>query len=145
MPVRYLLAIITFLMAMPIAFAQSNVFVYPQRGQSSVQQAEDETACRTWAQQQQSSTASTPQGQAGPDGTRVRGAARGAAAGATIGAISGDAGKGAAIGAAGGGMAAGMRRRQQRRLEHDQQAQAKEDALNRAFAACMEARGYSVK
>lgn len=145
MSIRPLLIVFAFLIAAPTISAQSNVFVYPQKGQSAAQQAQDESECRTWAQQQQSANQAEPQGQAGPDGTRVRGAARGAAAGATIGAISGDAGKGAAIGAAGGGMAAGRRKRMARRAEQDQQAKAQQDSLNRAFAACMDARGYSVK
>jgi hypothetical protein len=69
------------------------------------------------------------------------GAARGAAAGAAVGAIAGDAGKGAAIGAAGGGMVG------RRRAIQGEQAQRTVEAssYDRAFAACMDARGYSVK
>ena len=96
-------------------------------------------------------------------GGRVRGAARGAAAGATIGAIAGDAGKGAAAGAAAGTMKGGMQQRQANAAtkqqaaantaaqQEQQQAQANAahaqnlDAFKRAFSACMDARGYSVK
>jgi hypothetical protein len=109
--------------------------------------------------QQKAAAANAPQAQ----GTRVRGAARGAAGGAAIGAIAGDAGKGAAIGAVGGTMRGGMKQRQANAASKQQAAQQtaaaqKEaesqaklahsegmDTFQRAFGACMDARGYSVK
>jgi len=96
-------------------------------------------------------------------GTRVRGAARGAAGGAAIGAIAGDAGKGAAIGSVAGTMKGGMAQRSanaqskqqaaaqtaaaQKKAEEELLRQHQEgmDTFQRAFAACMDARGYSVK
>jgi hypothetical protein len=96
-------------------------------------------------------------------GARVAGAARGAAGGAAIGAIAGSAGKGAGAGAVAGTMAGGAGQRsanaqsQQRAAaqakaqlekEHQQELQAHREGLDtfqRAFAACMDARGYSVK
>lgn len=96
-------------------------------------------------------------------GGRVKGAARGAAGGAAIGAIAGDAGKGAAAGAVAGTMRGGMQQRQanekskqqsaaqaaaaQKKAAADLQAQHQEgiDMFQRAFSACMDARGYSVK
>src|SRR5579864_2435719 len=87
-------------------------------------------------------------GACGRVGERVRGAARGAAGGAAIGAIAGDAGKGAAIGAVGGTMVGGSRARQnQRAAAANQQAQSQGaiDTFNRAYAACMEGRGYTIK
>ncbi|CAB3808719.1 hypothetical protein LMG28688_06830 [Paraburkholderia caffeinitolerans] len=65
-----------------------------------------------------------------------------------IGAIAGDAGKGAAIGAVGGTMVGGARARQnQRNAQANAQAQSQGamDTFNRAFAACMEGRGYTIK
>jgi hypothetical protein len=65
-----------------------------------------------------------------------------------IGAIAGDAGKGAAIGAVGGTVVGGSRaRRNQRAAQANSQAQTQGamDTFNRAFAACMEGRGYTVK
>jgi hypothetical protein len=56
-------------------------------------------------------------------------------------AIGGDAGKGAAAGAVVGGVAG---RRGSKVAQRGQQAEAS-DSFLRAFAACMEARGYSVK
>jgi hypothetical protein len=81
-------------------------------------------------------------------GERLRGAARGAASGAAIGAIAGDAGKGAAIGAVGGTMVGGARARNNRQAAADSsqaQVQGAMDTFNRAWSACMEGRGYSVK
>jgi hypothetical protein len=96
-------------------------------------------------------------------GTRVAGAARGAAGGAAIGAIAGDAGKGAGAGAVAGTMRGGMQQRQANAASQKQAAaqtaakqQKEEEALKaahaqgldtfqRAFEACMDARGYSVK
>jgi hypothetical protein len=100
-----------------------------------------------------------------PQGGVVRGGARGAAGGAAIGAIAGNAGKGAAIGAATGGAVGGIRQRRnaqsqaaaqqqayQEEAASNQQAsqqeaadQQKIDAYNRAFSACMEGKGYTVK
>jgi len=96
-------------------------------------------------------------------GARVAGAARGAAGGAAIGATAGGAGKGAGAGAVAGTMRGGATQRaanaqeQQKapaqakaklEKEHEQELLAHKEGLDtfqRAFAACMDARGYSVK
>jgi hypothetical protein len=96
-------------------------------------------------------------------GGRAAGAARGAAGGAAIGAIAGSAGKGAGAGAVAGTMSGGAAQRsanaqaQQRAAaqakakldkEHEQDMLAHKEGLDsfqRAFAPCMDARGYSVK
>jgi hypothetical protein len=96
-------------------------------------------------------------------GGRARGAARGAAGGAAIGAIAGDAGKGAAAGAVAGTMRGGAAQRSANAQSKQQAAtqtaaaqkkaeeemlrnhQAGIDTFQRAFAACMDARNYSVK
>jgi Glycine-zipper domain len=98
-----------------------------------------------------------------PKGGGVKGAAGGAAGGAVIGAIAGDAGTGAAIGATTGAVV-GRRRQKKAEKAAKQQAEAQaeaarkeqaeaaekrtaeiKDAQRKAFSACMEARGYSVK
>jgi uncharacterized protein YcfJ len=91
----------------------------------------------------------------GPDGSMLRGAVGGAALGAVGGAIGGDAGKGAAIGAGVGALFGGFRR--MREVEEQQQLQASYQAqqqsamaegrsnYDRAFAACMSGRGYTVR
>jgi hypothetical protein len=119
-------------------------FVYPQKGQTPEQQQKDEYECYQWAKSQSGVDPGAPA--AGPDRSqRMRGtaggAARGAAGGALIGAIAGDAGKGAAIGAAVGGV-----RGRRGAIQREQQGQAAQaNSYDRAFAACMEGRGYTVK
>jgi hypothetical protein len=119
----------------------SGPFVYPQKGQSQAQTDQDHAACDRWARQQTGidPNALPPSGRRG--GKIVGGAAKGAAAGAAVGAIAGDAGTGAGAGAVVGGLAG------RRRAKQDEQAAASEQqsAYTRAFSACMEGRGYTVR
>lgn len=120
--------------------APAQMYVYPAKGQSQQQQDIDTAECKRWAQSQ------APTGPSGPDrGARAAGAlggaARGAAVGAAVGAIAGDAGKGAGAGAVLGGVGG---RRGAINRERGQEAAAV-DSYARAFGACMEARGYSVR
>jgi hypothetical protein len=146
------------LAALGIAFgaiAQSKPIAYPAKGQSATQQQQDDGYCYSWAKSNTgidpaavSSAPPPPSGPAVGGGERVGGAARGAAGGAVIGAIAGDAGKGAAVGAAAGTMVGGSRARQnQRNAQANAQAQSQGaiDTYYRAYAACMEGRGYSIK
>jgi hypothetical protein len=140
----------------------SDVFIYPNKGQSQKQQDKDKYECYDWAKKQtgfdpmaQPKATAPPPAQEAPEGGVVRGAGRGALGGLAIGAIAGDAGKGAAIGAASGALIGGMRRRDQARREEQEQEQwANQQAsnyehqrsnYNRAFSSCMEGRGYTVK
>lgn len=116
-------------------------YVYPTRGQSPQQQQQDQGQCQQWAMQQTGPPPPPPSSGGGQVG---RTAARGAAVGAVGGAIGGDAGKGAAAGAAAGALVGGMRRRDERRQAEAVQTQAS-DNYARAFAACLEGRGYTVK
>lgn len=147
-------AVILAIMASTPAFAQ--LVIYPAKGQSPQQQQKDEGECYAWAKgqtgfdpAQYSQPVPPPQQPVG--GERVAGAARGAVGGAIIGGIAGDAGKGAAIGAVAGTMVGGARQRQkqaanQQATAQQQQAQgAKQQEFQRAFAACFEGRGYTVK
>ena len=146
------------------ALAAGAPFVYPERGQSQQQQQQDRGQCYAWASQQTGFDPATARVNAPPpppnqqvvgSGAMAGGAMRGAALGAVGGAIGGDAGKGAAIGAATGALLGGMRRRQEIQYEQNAyqnqvaqqqgaiaQAQANYD---RAFAACMAGRGYTVR
>lgn len=131
------------------------VVIYPAKGQPAAQQNGDEGECYAWAKQQTGidpvAVAQAPTKQEGPavgGGERVAGAAGGALGGLAIGAIAGDAGKGAGIGAVVGAMAGGRQARQNKKAKEQQAAQAKGATLqhfNKAFGACMEARGYVVK
>jgi hypothetical protein len=128
--------------------------VYPAKGQSAQQQGRDDGECYAWAKQNtgidpaylgQPAQASGP---ATGGGERVSGAARGAVGGLAIGAIAGDAGQGAAIGAVVGTMAGGRRARQNQEAQN-QQAQAQHqqqiNTFYRAYGACMEGRGYTIR
>ncbi len=134
------------------------LYAFPAKGQSKQKQKEDEFECYKWGMEQSGidplnlpKVEAAPK-QTGPTGGAVKGAARGAAAGVAIGAIAGDAGKGAAIGAAAGGMA-GRRAGKQGQAAANQQSQA--DAANKeqelknsfvkAFSACLEGKGYTIK
>jgi hypothetical protein len=137
---RCLLAIaFSALMGSAAVFAQTQpkVFVSPNKGQSQDQQQKDTADCQQWATQQ---VPPTPAGGRHARGA-VGGAARGAAAGAAVGAIAGDAGTGAGAGAVVGGVAG---RRRSKREQQEAQAASQNDWA-RAFSACMESRGYSVK
>jgi hypothetical protein len=133
------------------AIAQSDIMVYPAKGQSNEQLSKDRYECHTWAVQQSGfdpSNAQATQAKSQPQqrGEVLRGGARGAAAGAAIGAIAGDAGKGAAIGAAAGGLKRGFQQRDNNRNAQNQPAAPApgQDAYNRAIGACLSGRGYSV-
>ena len=149
------LTIVALALSGHLASAQQAPIAYPNAGQTTQQQAQDEADCRNIATQATGvSPYDTPPeyysgGTSG--GGAVRGAARGAALGAVGGAIAGDAGKGAAIGAAVGGTAGVMRKNRERRQQAqvDQQAanayQADLAKYNQSFAACMSSRNYVMR
>ncbi len=131
----------------------SDLYVYPSKGQTQEQTDRDKSDCYLWAKQQTGfDPMDAPPSQASTQsGGTVQGAARGALVGVAVGAIAGDAGKGAAIGAASGGLLGGMR---QRDVNQQRQNQAQQQSANyaqqrsnfeRAYAGCLEGRGYSVK
>jgi hypothetical protein len=129
-------------MTIPQAIAQQP-YAYPNKGQTPDQQNRDQGECTNWAIQQ--SGYNPNQGSAPPpSGGVARGAVGGAAIGAIGGAIGGDAGKGAAIGAGAGALFGGIRQHRQREQQASQQQQAGA-AYARAYGACMEGRGYTVK
>ena len=136
--------------------AWAEVFAYPKKGQTQQQFEKDQFECHKWAKDQTGVDPAKPQQAAAPpppqQGGAVKGAARGAAAGALIGAAAGDAGKGAAVGAAVGGVGGRAKQNQQNQQaaqasqqqaqSQQQQAQAQYD---KAYAVCLEGRGYQVK
>jgi len=157
----------TALMFFTILFAGSalaqELIVFPAKGQSEDQMEKDKFECYSWGKKQTGfdpmvipkATAPPPQQQA-KSGGAVRGAAGGAIVGAAIGKITDNSSSdGAKYGAAAGGLTGGMRQSRQKRS--DQQAQTqweKEQAnnymknrnnYNRAYGACLEGKGYTVK
>lgn len=136
--------------------AALGLIVYPASGQDAAKQGQDEGECYTWAGQQTGIDPTAP-GPAvvvaePPKGGTVKGAAGGAVVGTAIGAIAGETGEGAAIGAVAG---AARGRRQQKKAEKQAHAQAQQTAkaqemqtketFKKAWGACLEGRGYSVK
>jgi hypothetical protein len=146
--------------------------VFPAKGQTPQQQAQDEGECYAWSKGQTGvdpmaapAAAAQPAAQTAPkapaaDGSRLRGAARGAAAGAVIGEVADDdAGKGAAIGATAGVVAGGRQSRKNQQAAAEQAAQQQQqatqqtqaanqqqlDLFKKGFAACLEPKGYTVK
>jgi hypothetical protein len=137
------------------AAATAQSFVYPAKGQSANQQQKDEGACHTWAVQQSkydpANPPAPPATAAAPTtatGTTPGAGLRGAARGAVVGGILGDSGAGAAAGAV---AARGQSRRQnaaatqQQQQAATQQSQAGMASYQKARAACLEGRGYTVK
>lgn len=148
------------LLAPGISFAQDPI-IYPAKGQDGQQTEKDKFECYGWAKDQtgfdpmktpQTSTPPPTQtAQSGRGGSVVRGAAVGGLAGS----MGGEFGKGAAVGAAAGLVGGGMRQRRQageQQAKQDQWTQQEannysqqRNGYNRAFSACMEGRGYTVK
>lgn len=132
--------------------------VFPAKNQTAEVRQQDENVCYAWAKENTgfdplaafSAALSTPEREA-PKGSVAKGAAGGAAAGAAIGAVAGDAGKGAAVGATAGAIRGRMARKMADRkskeaeAQAEQQTTAKMDGFRKAFGACMEAKGYTVK
>ena len=130
------------------------LMIFPNDNQSADQQEQDKFACYNWAKGESdfdpmappTATEPAPQKEA-----QKGGVGRGAVRGAAVGAIAGDAGKGAAAGAAVGG----MRRQDQKRKEQQQRQQweqeqqqiyaEKRNRYNRAYAACLEGKNYTVR
>ncbi len=169
-PLPVLLSTLSAILLASTAMAQSDLLIYPAKGQSPEQQARDSSECSAWATQQTQFDPTTPApvytpptGQANTQqrGGAVRGAAGGAALGAIGGAIGGDAGQGAAVGAGVGAGAGAIRQRRGNRAaaEANTQSQANADAAyqqaladynakrerhKQATATCLQGRGYTV-
>jgi len=172
---KQLLTITTlvFLSQAGLVVAQQPI-IYPGKGQSEQQMEKDKFECYSWAKKQTNYDPMNPpklkdleakarqqaqgQQQAQTESSAVgRGVSSGIVRGAIIGeVVSDDPGKGAAI----GGFVGGIRGAQRAEQQKSAQAQAQEQAIkqsaqtelnsmrntyNRAHAACLEGRGYTVK
>jgi hypothetical protein len=129
--------------------AGAEVYVYPEKGQSADRQSRDKYECHQWAARQTGFDPTTAQASpsSAPTTGPLRGAGRGAAVGAIGGAIGGNAGAGAAAGAAAGALFGGMRRAAQEQSAAQQQSTNSQAnaQYDRALAACLSGRGYTVK
>lgn len=139
------------------------IIVFPAQGQSDEQMEQDKFACYTWAKKESDfdpmalPTASAPP----PKKKETKaGAGRGAVGGALLGAglgkiTGGSAKKGAVVGGVGGAVVGGSRKaateeenkkaKEQWANEQGAEYMQKRNHYNRAFAACMEGKGYTVK
>ena len=151
---RYIPGIVLILCLFSTSASGQEPIIYPAKGQGQDRMDKDKYECYSWAKTQTGFDPMQPPAQAQASSGKaspLRGAAGGAALGAVGGAIGGSAGKGAAVGAAAGGLFGGVRMRHEKQQEASaQQAQTAaytqgRDGYNRAFGACMEGRGYTVK
>ena len=141
--------------------ASLGLFVYPGEGQPIEQLVVDENECHQWAQQTSGVDPNNPMAgvraeapqQQSPGSSAARGALRGAARGALIGEVTdNDRSEYAAAGAL-AGAARGARAQQMRNQQGQQQAQAEAEAqaaerletFKKAYSACMEGRGFTVR
>jgi hypothetical protein len=149
------------LVTLPTAPYAQDLMIYPAQGQSDQQQDKDKFECYGFAKQQSGfdpmalPTTTAPPAKEAPQGGVGRGAVTGGLGGALVGAIAGDTKKGAKIGAVSGGLLGGARSSEQRRREEHnrqqweqremQQYSQNRNNYNRAYAACLEGRGYTVR
>lgn len=148
---------VTVLLAGSILQAQE-LYIYPAQGQSQDQMDKDKFECYNWAKNDTgfdpmalpTTTTAPPSGQ-----KKSGGVAKGALGGAALGAIIGDSSKSAKRGAVAGGLIGGVRQSSHNR-QTDQQRQQWEQQetsryasnrsnYNRAYSACLEGRGYTVR
>jgi uncharacterized protein YcfJ len=143
-----------FIMATATVFA--DLIIYPAKNQSKEQQYIDKGECRDWAIKE---TGINPDDvknvssnvNANAEGTGVKGAATGALVGGAVGSLDGNFGKGAAAGAiVGGAVGVISRHRKERKAKatSEQIERQKKELLekyNKAYSACLEAKGYTVK
>ena len=134
-----------------------DLIVFPADGQDAEQQGKDEYECYGWAKNQSgfdpmalpTATEAPPEQEA-----QKGGVGRGAVGGAAVGAIVGGS-DGAKTGAAAGAVVGGARRNRQRQGEAQKQANWEQEQsqqyaaartnYNRAYGACLEGKGYTVK
>ena len=134
------------------------LMIFPNADQTAEQQEQDKFACYNWAKGESgfdpmappTATEPPPQEEA-PKG----GAGKGLVRGAAVGGIVGDSSKSAKRGAAAGAAVGGMRRQDQKKKEAAARQQWEQDQqriyaenrnrYNRAYAACLEGKNYTVR
>jgi hypothetical protein len=162
---------ILIILLIPALFAGNAIaqefIVFPAQGQSEEQMEKDKFECYSWAKGQtgfdpmQMPTVSEPpppKSDRSVAGTAAKGGATGAALGGVIGGIadgSSGARRGLAIGALSGGALGGMRSSRQNRQAEQQRKQWEQQQVNqymqqrntynRAYSACLEGKGYTVR
>jgi hypothetical protein len=151
--------------AQPGSAASLGLYVFPAKSQTPEQQSQDEQACYAWAKGQSgidpaavkanpdsAAKAAGAKADTATQGAAIKGAAAGAVGGAVVGGIAGDAGTGAGVGAV-VGVAKGRKAKKQAKAQAEQQAAEQNkawaagqiDTFKKAFSACVEGKGYTVK
>ena len=134
------------------------LYIYPAKGQSAEQQEKDKYECYSWAKNDTGfDPMALPTTSSAPPKSQKKsgGAVAGALGGAVLGGILGDSGKSAKRGAVAGGLIGGVRqsgkntRTEQKRSDWERKESANyannRNNYNRAYSACLEGRGYTVK
>ncbi len=134
------------------------LMIFPNDGQSAEQQEPDKFACYSWAKGESGFDPMAPPTATEPppqEGAQKGGAGRGMVRGAAVGGIVGDSSKSAKRGAAAGAAVGGMRRQDQKKKEAAEREQWERDQqriyaenrnrYNRAYAACLEGKNYTVR
>lgn len=158
MKISIILTTVALFIAGLMSSAMAEMMIFPAQGQSAEQTEKDKFACYSWAKQQSgfdpmaAPKTSTP---APSQEKKSGGVVRGGLGGAALGAIIGDSSKSAKRGAAAGGLIGGVRQRsaniktEQKTKDWEQQEASNyannRSKYNRAYAACLEGKGYTVK
>jgi hypothetical protein len=151
--------------AQPGPSASLGLYVFPAKNQTPAQQSQDEQACYAWAKDQSgidpaavkanpdsAAKAAGAKADSATQGAAIKGAAAGAVGGAVVGGIAGDAGTGAGVGAV-VGVAKGRKAKKQATAQAEKQAAEQNkawaagqiDTFKKAYSACVEGKGYTVK
>ena len=147
--ISMVLAVFLFFAVTPVW--SQELMIYPAKGQSNDQMEKDKFECYTWAKGQtgfdpmQMPTTSSPppsQQKKSVGGSALTGGVIGGAGGAVIGGIAG--------GTIGGVRSSRQNRQTEQQRQQWEQQQANQymqqrNEYNRAHAACLEGRGYTVK
>ena len=152
------IAVISMLLFSTGSILAQELYIYPAGGQSAEQMDKDKFECYNWAKKDSgfdpmevpTTSTAPPSGQ-----KKSGGVAKGALGGAALGAILGDSSKAAKRGAVAGGLFGGVRQSshnrqtEQNRQQWEQQESSRyannRNNYNRAYSACLEGRGYTVK
>jgi len=166
MKTLFALIITMALLVIPSTVMAQELMIYPAEGQSQEQMERDKFECYSWAKSQsgfdpvnppQAAAPTPPPAQPKSSSGPVKGAIKGGVAGTVVGAATGgsqkDMRRSARIGMGAGAVAGTVRKGSQASAQRKQAEQAAQtpqevpgrDAYNRANAACLEAKGYTVK
>lgn len=155
---QYLAAGLAALLLTATPVLAKDLYIYPAGGQSNEQMDKDKYECYNWAKTDSGFDPMAPQTASSPPPSGQKksgGVAKGALAGAATGAIVGDKSKYARRGAVAGGLIGGVAQSSKnQKIDQQQQQYAQQEATknannsnnyNRAYSACLEGRGYTVK